>query len=112
MMRLNEGTRRMNRLVLSAVLALGVTSGARGQTMSLDNPSVLNGIGDVLVYLDKCGDLRPSAKIIWLDQLNKMINYVGGDRVLDARDRSEKKYDSLGSSWCRLARNAYPALFD
>jgi hypothetical protein len=92
MMRLNEEIRRMKRLVLSAILALGVTSGARGQAVSLDNPSVLNGVGDVLVYLDKCGDLRPGAKIIWLGQLNKMIDYFGGDRVLDARDRSEKIY--------------------
>jgi hypothetical protein len=73
----------MKRLVLSAILALGVTSGARGQTVSLVNPSVLNGVGDVLVYLDKCGDLHPGAKIIWLNQLNKMIDYFGGDRVLD-----------------------------
>ena len=102
----------MKRLVLTAILALGVTSGVRGQTVSLDNPSVLNGVGDVLVYLDKCGDLRPSAKIIWLGQLNKMVDYFGGDRVLDARDRSEKIYDSLGSSWCRLARDAYPTLLD
>jgi hypothetical protein len=102
----------MKRLVLTAILALGVTSGVRGQTVSLDNPSVLNGVGDVLVYLDKCGDLRPSAKIIWLGQLNKMVDYFGGDRVLDARDRSEKIYDSLGSSWCRSARDAYPTLLD
>ena len=102
----------MKRLVLSAILALGVTSGARCQNVSLDNISVLNSLGDVLVYLDKCGDLRPSAKITWLGQLNKMINYVGGDRVLDARDRSEKIYDSLGSSWCRLARDAYPTLLN
>jgi hypothetical protein len=102
----------MKRLVLSAILALGVTSGVRGQNVSLDNASVLNGVGDVLIYLDKCGDLRPSAKIIWLGQLNKMIDHFGGDRVLNARDLSEKKYDSLGSSWCRLARDAYPTLLD
>ena len=102
----------MKRLVLSAILALGVTSGVRGQTVSLDNPSVLNGVGDVLVYLDKCGDLRPSAKIVWTSQLKKMIDNFGGNRVLDARDRSEKKYDSLGSSWCRSARDAYPTLLD
>ena len=102
----------MKRLMLFAILAFGVTNGVRGQNVSPDNPSVLNGVGDVLVYLDKCGDLRPSAKIIWLGQLNKMIDYFGGDRVLNARDRSEKKYDSLGSSWCHLTRDVYPTLLD
>jgi hypothetical protein len=46
---------------------------------------VLSGVGDVLVYLDKCGDLRPSAKIIRPGQLIKMIDCFGRDRVLEWR---------------------------
>ena len=73
----------MKRLVLSAILALGVTSGVRGQTVSLDNPSVLNGVGDVLVYLDKCGDRSCRRRRFTLALVSRVpINTYASFRVI------------------------------